>query len=114
LESKHWLCLSILEKMNGKFVGISGFKLNQNVAEVGFLLLPIYQGLGYATESLLAVRNYAKRIGIKELSARITKGNSASVHVIEKCGFMYKAEHERAVCINQKMYNDLEFRCALN
>jgi len=112
INSQHWLSLSIYEKSSANFVGVTGFKKVQESGEVGFLLLPEYHGYGYGTESLKVVRDFAESLGIAELSARITKGNVASIGVVEKCGFNLVAEHQNAVCIKQKKYNDLEYRYA--
>ena len=113
VESTHWLSLSIYEKSSGSFVGVIGLKKTNMSGDVGFLLKPEYHGLGYGTESLKAVREFSKSLGITELSARITKGNIASVGVVKKCGFVLVAEHKNTIFINQKKYNDLKFRCIL-
>ena len=114
IESQHWFTLSILEKSSGNFVGINGFKIQQGRAAVGFVLLPNYHGLGYATESLRAVCKIARDFGITELNAYITKGNIASVKVVEKCGFVFVNEAVAAVKIAGKAHNDLEYRRSLN
>lgn len=114
LESQHWLTFSVFEKESGNFVGINGFKHHEGGASVGFIFLPQYQGFGYATESLGAVCELAQQLGIKELSANITKGNFASEKVVKKCGFILANELLGTVNIGDKFHNDLEYRKLLN
>ena len=114
LEPQHWLTLSVFEKRNGKFVGLNGFKYQQGCASVGFIFLPSYQGFGYATESLNAVCELAENLGIREMEAKITEGNSASVKVVEKCGFVLSNNSSGTIKIGGKIYNDLEYKKVLN
>lgn len=114
LDSPHWLTLSVFEKLSGSFIGINGFKHHKGNASVGFIFLHPYHGLGYATESLSAVCEYAQSLGIKELSANVTKGNTASECVVKKCGFAFVREIPAAVQIGDKLYNDVEYKKMLN
>lgn len=110
--SIHWLSLSIYEKINNQFIGIVGLKMDHSraaQAEIGFLLLPEYYGMGYATEAVIATQEYAAHIGIQTLLATVTAGNVASSRVLEKCGFILQRELVDAVCINHLFYNDLEY-----
>ncbi|RYY00928.1 MAG: N-acetyltransferase [Gammaproteobacteria bacterium] len=114
LESQHWLTLSVFEKISGNFVGINGFKHFNGCASVGFIFLPRYHGLGYATESLKSVCEFAHSLGIRELEASITKGNSASEKVVEKCGFVFSNELSGIVKIGSKSHNDLQYKKVSN
>lgn len=109
LKSNHWLTFSIFRKEDGKFVGISGFKIVDSSfrAEVGYLFLPEYFGKGYATEAQQFINDYAFSIGISTLIANVTPGNLSSVRVLEKSGFEFEAETENAVLINGVLYNNL-------
>lgn len=113
IASTHWLSLSIYEKTSGSFIGIIGLKMdhgNNLQAEIGFLLMPTYYGVGYATEAVVAIQQYAATLGIQSVIARVTKGNGASARVLEKCGFTLQRERVGAVCINRVFYDDLEYQ----
>jgi RimJ/RimL family protein N-acetyltransferase len=114
IASQHWLTFSVFEKVSSNFIGINGFKHHEGGASVGFIFLPQYQGFGYATESLGAVCELAQQLGIKELSANITKGNVASEKVVKKCGFILANELLGTVNIGDKFHNDLEYKKLLN
>lgn len=107
--SDHWLCLTVEEKSNGNFIGVTGFKKTGSSAEVGFMFLPKYFGKGYATESLLALVKYSQYVGVSELTANITEGNISSVRVVQKCGFKLSKVSNACICIGGKMYNNLEY-----
>lgn len=105
--SPHWLCLSIEERETGNLVGITGFHLESGIAEVGFMFLPEYQGMGYATESLVSLINYGKSaLGLTEYSAIVTEGNVASERVLLKVGFMLKNVIPNAYEIGGNLYGD--------
>lgn len=113
ITSSHWLSLSIYEKTRGFFIGIIGLRMDhgsKTQAELGFLLLPEYHGKGYATEAVVAIQQYAARLDIQAIIAKVTKGNWASSRVLEKCGFTLQRELSGAVCINHIFYNDLEYQ----
>lgn len=110
LSSEHWLNLTIFEKDKDDVIGMTGLRNANSAAEVGFLFLPQYQGLGYGTESLKALKEYAISLGIRELFARIVKGNDASIRLVEKCGFSFYAERENVVRINGIYHNGLIYK----
>ena len=114
LNSEHWLTLSVFEKTSGNFVGINGFKHFNGCASVGFIFMPQYHGLGYATESLNSVCELARSLGIGELEASITKGNIASEKVVQKCGFVFSSESLDIVKIGGKSLNDVQYKKVLN
>ncbi|MEZ9949654.1 GNAT family N-acetyltransferase/HAD family hydrolase [Vibrio breoganii] len=86
--SLHWLCLVITDRASGQQVGLTGFCMQDEVAEVGYMLLPEFHGKGYATESLQYLIDWARHThGIEQFSATVTKGNLGSERVLEKAGF---------------------------
>jgi len=113
ISSTHWLSLSIYEKINDVFIGIIGLKMDHNSeaqAEIGFLLIPAHHGKGYATEAVVAMQQYAAKLGIQTVIAKVTKGNWASSRVLEKCGFTLERALVATVCINHVFYDDLEYQ----
>ena len=106
-ESSDGLCLVLTEQSTGENIGITGFSLQDKTAEVGFMLLPQYQGLGYATESLIAVLEYSKlNLGINDFRAVVTEGNVGSERVLVKSGFTLENVVPEAYEIGGKLYAD--------
>lgn len=61
-------------------------------AEVGYTLLPGFQGKGILTEALNEVIRFAfDQTGLHSLEAQLSPQNIASKRVLEKCGFVQEA-----------------------
>jgi ribosomal-protein-alanine N-acetyltransferase len=58
------------------------------VAVTGYVLAVDAWGKGYATESLCAMVDLARRLGVLRVEAICHTEHSASAHVLEKCGFV--------------------------
>jgi RimJ/RimL family protein N-acetyltransferase len=105
--AEHWLCLTITSRETGEKIGVTGFRVADEVAEVGYLLLPKYHGLGYGTESLRAVVKWAvEEQGIHSFNAIVTEGNIGSEKVLTKSGFTLKEVVPDAYKIGGKLYAD--------
>jgi len=96
----HWSLLGfgywvITDKEKNRFVGEVGFadfkreiKPPLDGPELGFALASWAHGQGFATEAVLAAHAWlAMRCGPIRTSALIDPGHSASIRVIEKCGY---------------------------
>ncbi|MDO6580226.1 GNAT family N-acetyltransferase [Photobacterium sp. 2_MG-2023] len=106
-ESGAWLTLVIKEKSSGGKVGITGFFVDQGIAEMGYLLMPEFYGKGYGTESLHAVIHWAEeKLGLNLFRAVVTEGNVASERVLEKCGFRLQKKIPEAYEIGGELYAD--------
>lgn len=74
--------------VDGKVAGnIDSVKDGRRKAIVGYYLSPDFCGRGVATSALKEFCRIAAANGIKLLTARVCRGNSASVRVLEKNGF---------------------------
>ena len=62
------------------------------VAEIGYGLVESVRGLGYATEAVSAVIGWAAAHGVSAVEAMADPGNTASHHVLERCGFEHVGE----------------------
>lgn len=112
--SLHWLCLVITDRASGEKVGLTGFCVQDEVAEVGYMLLPEFQGQGYATESLRCLLDWAKHThGIEKFSATVTKGNLGSERVLEKSGFALTKIIPDAYVINGVSHTDHIYQCSI-
>ena len=61
-------------------------KLN-NSHEIGYCFHSDYHGKGYAKESMLALFDYLKPLGITSFSARTALNNTPSVALLKSLGF---------------------------
>lgn len=89
--SGDWLTLVIESLETDEFIGLTGFHcqhLEEQRAEVGYLLAHASHGKGYATESLQAVIDWAcLSLQVHKFVGYCAKDNIASARVMEKCGF---------------------------
>ena len=111
--SNDWLCLTIRETDTSEFVGFTGFqsnwRLNQS-AEVGYLLSPLKFGMGFASESLRCVLEFAFfSCNFHRLTASVLVGNAASVRVLEKLNFVHEGTLRSHIKLNGSWRDDLKF-----
>lgn len=77
-----WLVFS---KEKGKLIGRAGLEHN----EMGYMIAPEFQNLGYATEVCRFIVDYArKNTDFEELYCRIDEKNVASVRLAKRLGFV--------------------------
>jgi RimJ/RimL family protein N-acetyltransferase len=74
-------------KEDGAALGGVGFGGLGDVHELGYALGRAYWNQGYATESVLAMIEYARALGLKALQAFTFVENPASARVLRKAGF---------------------------
>jgi ribosomal-protein-alanine N-acetyltransferase len=80
-------------KESGEIVGFCGPKFLPDTQEVdlGYRFLPDFWGRGLATESSLAVIDYARnQLGLRRLVAWVHVDNVASARVLAKLGFSFE------------------------
>lgn len=86
--------LAVRMPATGDFAGLAFIEIDpelKSTAEVGYILLPEFWNVGYASEILRALLAF----GFCELSLHRVYGkcdelNTASAHVMEKCGLQYE------------------------
>jgi len=77
---------------DGRLLGGTGLQIETGgEAVTGYVLAKDAWGQGYATESLTAMVELARAIGVALLSALCHPDHRASWHVLEKCGFARRA-----------------------
>jgi RimJ/RimL family protein N-acetyltransferase len=85
--------LSLVEKKDDqKPIGMCGLIKRDNLEnpDIGFALLPVYEGHGYAFEIASATLLYAKKVlNIPTVSAITLPGNTRSIRLIEKLGLVF-------------------------
>ncbi len=58
--------------------------------DIGYAFLPRYWPQGYAFEAALAMKHYARDLGLKRLVAVVDPENQPSIHLLEKLGMKYE------------------------
>ena len=85
---------AVIEKSTNTFIGWAGLKLitnevnnHINYHDVGYRFIKKFWGLGYATESAMAVIKYGfDQMNLKEIIGIADVENQNSIHVLKKCG----------------------------
>ncbi|AZA99380.1 N-acetyltransferase [Chryseobacterium joostei] len=92
ITSNEMINWAITLKDDPKMIGTIGYyhiKPEHYRAEIGYMLLPDYQGKGYVTEAITKVVNYAfTTMNLHSIEAVIDPENVASAKVLEKCNFI--------------------------
>lgn len=101
-----WLCLAMIDKVSGAFIGVHGFRPSSQDAdsvELGYIIDSQYAGREYATESTAAVLQLATDLKFATAIAYVTAGNDASCHVLTKCGFSYQCDNDSTLEIDSTL-----------
>ena len=79
----------VITNNEGKNIGyVQLCKLDEGTWEIGYHIAKSFTGKGYATEAVKAfLPAMAKKLNIKEIYGICLAENTASVRVLEKCGF---------------------------
>ena len=85
-----WVQFTVEERGGGRVVGDVGLSVadgEPGVIKVGYTIDPAFQGLGYATEAILALVAYAfETLGAELVRAHASAENAPSIRVAEKVG----------------------------
>jgi ribosomal-protein-alanine N-acetyltransferase len=90
-----WGLWYLVRSEDGKvriLIGNTGFKGRSvnGVCEIGYSLLPAYEGCGYATEAAQALISWAfQHPAVERLSAETLPELVGSIRVMEKCGMRH-------------------------
>jgi [ribosomal protein S5]-alanine N-acetyltransferase len=106
-----WCARVIVGLADGAVIGHAGFHgppEDVGRAEIGYTVLPVYRGRGYATEAAAALVAYAGEQGIPVVFATVAPGNTPSLRVVEKLGFV-----QTGVQIDEIDGEELVFELAL-
>lgn len=83
----------VVLKDSGSPTGLCGLVKRDGLddVDIGYAFLPQFWSKGYATETALAVKEYAKNtIGLKRLVAITDPANEGSIRVLEKIGLEFE------------------------
>lgn len=95
IEDNQGINWGVTLKGNPKLLGIMGFYRIQPEnyrAEIGYMILPEYQGRGIVTESVARLLEHAfEEMKLHSVEAVIDPENIASERVLQKCNFIKEA-----------------------
>ncbi|HRQ85281.1 MAG TPA: GNAT family N-acetyltransferase [Flavobacteriales bacterium] len=75
------------------YIGYWRIMRERRAAELGYALHPDLWGQGLATEAVAAVVAHGfAQIGLQTAEAQVTPENAASIHVLERNGFVFQGE----------------------
>jgi RimJ/RimL family protein N-acetyltransferase len=77
--------------------GFHGGPDERGRVEVGYGIVPSWQGQGYATRALQLLMDEARRLGAITLLAETDPGNLASQTVLLRCGFLRSSADDHAI-----------------
>lgn len=89
-------------------IGYVAFNIRENGHEIGYCFHSAYHGKGYAKESMLALFDYARSLGVKRLTAGTAVKNTPSVALLKSLGFEL-IETEKVSFYKDDSGNDIVF-----
>ena len=102
---------AITLKKNGKMIGTAGFTsfdIENNSAEIGYVLNSAYWGQGIAKEAASAVISFGFRVlSLHRIEAKFMTENERSRRVAQKCGMISEGIMRGAI-IAKGEYRDIE------
>jgi len=108
ITNNEWINWAITLKNSTKVIGticLWNISKEHSAAELGYELLPPFQGKGIMQESLNAVIEYAfKNIKFNSLSAYTNKYNLKSINLLERNGFIDKTYKNNNSLDDNKIY----------
>ncbi len=99
---------------NGQYVGnislSKGSDVYRKSAEIGYFIAEPFWNKGIATKAIqLMIRFGFDTLDVIRIYAGVFEFNEASQHVLEKCGFIKEGVFKKAICKNNKMYNEIVY-----
>jgi RimJ/RimL family protein N-acetyltransferase len=107
------VCLGIIEKMTGAFIGTVGAGKHDDLhePEIFYTLLPECQGYGYATEAAKAITSWVfENYKIPYLIGTAEVSNIKSQKVLERCGYQFIENKTLLVHIEGNHYDFKYYR----
>mgnify|MGYP004485031279 FL=1 len=106
---------SIVLKSNVRMIGTVGYTridTPNNCGEIGYVLNPKYQNMGYATEAASLVVEFGfVTLGLNRIEAKYMSENTASRRVMEKVGMSFEGTMKERLLVKGR-YRDISC-CAI-
>jgi RimJ/RimL family protein N-acetyltransferase len=108
-----WLSAAIVLRPTGELIGDLAMRWvseEHRQAEIGFVVHPDHQGLGYATEAAAVFLRIAfEEMGLHRVIGRVEARNAASARVLEKLGFRREAHLVENEWVKQEWQSELVY-----
>jgi RimJ/RimL family protein N-acetyltransferase len=108
-EDAPWGLYVVVERSSGLAIGGIGFKgapNERNEVEIGYGICDSFQGLGVATEMVIAICAFA-RSGARVVLAETERTNVASQRVLEKAGFRSDEQSDELIGWRKELSEDM-------
>lgn len=97
----------------GKMIGTCGFTsfcVDENSAEIGYVISPSYRGCGLAVEACRAVMKFGFiTFDLDRICARFIEGNAASERVMQKLSMTYAETYRNSFYIKNRYRTVIEY-----
>ena len=114
VDCNKWIIWALEHKASKKVVGsicIWNINMEQDNGELGYGIIPNYQGKGLMKEALLSVIEYGFNVmNLKTLDAYTEERNVKSINLLEKCNFIEVSRVNDEGYFNDKIYHMIVFR----
>ncbi|WP_406243326.1 GNAT family N-acetyltransferase [Tissierella carlieri] len=114
IDDNKWIIWAIEYKQSHKVIGtvcIWNINEEQKIGELGYGIMPDYQGQGLMKESLLSVIEYGFNImNLEEILAYTEENNLKSINLLEKCKFVEINRVQEEGYLSSKVYNMVVYR----
>jgi len=109
IENNEWIYWTISPKESDKLIGticIWNFSDEKNIAELGFELVPEFQGKGIMQEVLIKVIEYGfENLNLKKLEAYTNQLNIPSIKLLERNKFIQEKVFEEKHSVTGESFN---------
>lgn len=114
VDNNEWILWSIEYKQTKKVIGticIWNIRSGLESGELGYGIIPAYQGKGLMKEALSAVMEYGfEGMGLKALEAYTEVNNLKSVKLLESCGFVEVDRVDDEGYFNDRVYHMIVYK----
>lgn len=114
IDDNRWIIWAIEYRQSGKVIGsISIWNINKEreSGELGYGIIPGFQGRGLAHESLLNVVKYGfNTMNLKILEAYTEENNIRSINLLKKCNFVEANRVDDKGYNNDRIYHMIVYR----
>lgn len=114
IDENKWVIWAIEHKQSSKVIGticIWNINKEESSGELGYGIIPDYQGKGLMKESLVSVIEYGfKRMGLKVMEAYTEEHNEKSIKLLESCEFVEVSRIVEEGDLNNQVFRMVIFR----
>lgn len=114
IDENKWIIWAIEHKQSNKVIGticIWNINKEESSGELGYGIIPAYQGKGLMKESLVSVLEYGfKVMGLIVIEAYTEEHNEASIKLLESCEFVEVNRVDEEGDLNNQVFRMVIFR----